>query len=69
MKGTDRVFATCIAAGAIVAFLLWFAWDLPWQALGLGFLVGLSLYAGMTRPKPKGKPEKEPVIHDTGGGA
>ena len=69
MKGSSRVFATCAVAGAIVAFLIWFTWELPWQALGIGFFVGLSLYAWMTRPKPKGTPEKEPVIHDTGGGA
>ena len=64
MKGTHRVFATCMVAGAIVAFLVWFAWDLPWQALGLGLLVGLILYANMTRP-PKSKldKEKETVIH------
>ena len=46
MKRTDRVLATCIVAGAIVAFLVWFTWDLPWQALGLGFLVGLSSTRG-----------------------
>ena len=64
MKSTHRVLATCIVAGAIVALLIWFAWDLPWQALGLGLLVGLILYANMTRP-PKSKldKEKETVIH------
>jgi hypothetical protein len=68
MKGTNKVFATCMLAGAIVAFLVWFAWDLPWQGLGLGFLVGLILYANMTRP-PKSKyvKEKETVIHGLGG--
>ena len=65
MKGTHRVFATCVVAGAIVAFLLWFAWDLPWQALGIGFLVGLILYANMTRP-PKSKPDKEKEIEIIG---
>jgi len=52
-------------AGAIVAFLIWFAWDLPWQALGIGFLVGLILYANMTAPKrkPSKEKEKEIVIH------
>ena len=59
MKGTDTVVATCMIAGAIVAFLVWFLWDLSWQALGIGLFVGLSLYAWMARPKPKGKPEKE----------
>jgi hypothetical protein len=49
MKGTDRVFATCMVAGATVAFLVWFAWDLPWQGLGIGFFVGLILYERMTR--------------------
>lgn len=49
MKGIDRVFATCMVAGAIVAFLVWFAWDLPWQGLGIGFFVGLILYERMTR--------------------
>ena len=43
MKGTDKVFATCMFAGAIVAFLVWFIWDLPWQGLGMGFFVGLIL--------------------------
>ena len=64
MKNTHRVFATCVAAGAIVAFLVWFTWDLPWQALGLGFLVGLIVYANMSGP-PKSKldKEKETVIH------
>ena len=61
MKGTNRVIATCMVAGAIVAFLVWFLWGLIWQALGIGFFVGLSLYAWMTRSKPKGKPEKEQV--------
>ena len=63
MKGSRKVFATCAVAGAIVAFVVWFTWDLPWQALGLGFLVGLILYANMTRPKGKLDKEKEPVIH------
>ena len=58
MKGTHRVFATCMVAGAIVAFLVWFVWDLPWQGLGIGLLVGLILYANMTRP-PKSKLDKE----------
>jgi hypothetical protein len=49
MKVTDRVFATCMVAGVIVAFLVWFAWDLPWQGLGIGFFVGLILYERMTR--------------------
>ena len=49
MKGTGRVFATCMVAGAIVAFLVWFTWDLPWQGLGVGFFVGLILYERMTR--------------------
>ena len=64
MKSTNKVFATCMVAGAIVAFLVWFAWDLTWQGIGLGFLVGLILYANMTRP-PKSKldKEKETVIH------
>ena len=64
MKGTNRVFATCLVAGAIVAFLVWFAWGLLWQGLGLGVFVGLSLYATMSRP-PKTTPdkEKENVIH------
>ena len=62
MKSTQRVFATCTISGAIVAFLIWFTWDLPWQGLGLGFLVGLSVYANITAPKPKEK-EKEIVIH------
>ena len=62
MKGTHRVFATCVVAGAIVAFLLWFAWDLPWQALGIGFFVGLSLYASMTRPPKSKHKEKETEI-------
>jgi len=58
MKGTNRVIATCMVAGAIVAFLIWFTWDLPWQGLGIGFLVGLILYANMTRPR-KSTPDKE----------
>ena len=58
MKGTNRVFATCMVAGAIVTFLVWFLWDLPWQALGIGLFVGLSLYATMTR-RPKSKLDKE----------
>ena len=62
MKSTQRVFATCTVSGAIVAFLIWFTWDLPWQALGLGFLTGLIVYANITAPKPNEK-EKEPVIH------
>ena len=33
------------------------------KVLGLGFLVGLILYANMTRPKGKLGKEKEPVIH------
>jgi hypothetical protein len=66
MKSTDRVIATCTVSGAIFAFLIWFTWDLPWQALGLGFLVGLSVYANMTAPKPKEK-EKEIVIHSLPG--
>lgn len=49
MKISDRVFVTCSAAGAIVTFLFWFAWDLPWQGLGIGFFVGLILYEKMTR--------------------
>jgi uncharacterized membrane protein len=49
MKVTDRVFAIRLAAGAIVAFLIWFAWDLPWQGLFIGILVGLILYEKMTR--------------------
>jgi hypothetical protein len=64
MKRTHRALATCTGAGAIVAFLVWFAWDLPWQALGLGIFAGLSLYATMTRPaKSKLDKEKETVIH------
>jgi len=64
MKSTHRVFATCIATGAIAAFLVWFVWNLPWQALGIGFLVGLILYANMSRPKKsKLDKEKETVIH------
>ena len=49
MKVTDRVVATCTVAGAIVAFFVWFAWNLPWQGLGIGFFVGLVLYERMTR--------------------
>ena len=49
MKGTNRVFATCVVAGAIVAFLVWLTWGLLWQALGIGFFVGLILYERMTR--------------------
>ena len=59
MKSTHRALAICAVAGAIVAFLVWFTWELPWQALGIGLVAGLSLYAWMTRLKPKGKPEKE----------
>lgn len=55
MKSTHRVFATCIVAGAIVAFLIWFLWGLIWQALGLGVFAGLSLYAWMSRARPTGK--------------
>ena len=66
MKGNDRVFATSTIAGAIVAFLVWFAWDLPWQALGIGLLVGLILYATMTRPKSKPVKEKEKEIEIIG---
>jgi membrane protein implicated in regulation of membrane protease activity len=62
MKGTNRVFATCTVAGAIVAFLVWFALDLPWQALGIGFLVGLILYANMTQPKSKHKEKEVEII-------
>lgn len=64
MKGIRRIFATCVAAGALVALLVWLTWDLPWQAVGLGFLAGLIVYAQMTRP-PKSKldKEKETVIH------
>ena len=64
MKGANRVFATCVAVGAIVAFLVWLTWGLPWQGVGLGFLAGLILYANMTgRPKSKLNKEKEDVIH------
>jgi RsiW-degrading membrane proteinase PrsW (M82 family) len=64
MKGANRIFATCVVAGAIVAFLVWFTWDLPWQGLGLGLLAGLILYANMIgRPKSKLDKEKEDVIH------
>ncbi|MFO0990337.1 MAG: hypothetical protein U1E67_00195 [Hyphomicrobiales bacterium] len=64
MKSTHRVFATGVAAGALVALLVWLTWDLPWQALGLGFLAGLIVYANMTRaPKSKLDKEKETVIH------
>lgn len=49
MKVTDKIFVTCLAAGAGVALLLWFAWSLPWQGLGIGVLVGLILYERMTR--------------------
>ena len=58
MKRRDRVIATCVVAGAIVAFLVWFTWNLPWQGLGIGVLVGLILYANMSRP-PKSKLNKE----------
>lgn len=59
MKSTHKAIATCIIAGALVALLVWFTWGLVWQALGLGLFAGLSLYAWMSRSKPKGKPEKE----------
>jgi hypothetical protein len=49
MKVTDRTFVICMIAGAMVAFFYWFAWDLPWVGLGIGFVVGLILYEGMTR--------------------
>lgn len=64
MKRTRGVFATCTLAGVIFALVVWVTWDLPWQALGLGVLVGLIVYAHMTRP-PKSKldKEKETVIH------
>jgi len=64
MKVADRVFATCVVSGAIVAFLVWYAWDLTWQALGIGFLVGLILYANLTAPKGKPSKEKENVFHN-----
>ena len=48
MQGTQRVYATCTVAGAIVAFLVWFAWNLPWQGLAIGIFVGLVLYERMT---------------------
>ena len=67
MKGADRVFATCTVAGAIVAFLVWFTWDLPWQGLGIGFFAGLILYERMTRPAAhetfvsgEGRPNRKP---------
>lgn len=62
MQRTQRVYATCTVAGAIVALIIWFALDLPWHALGLGFLTGLIVYANTIAPKPNEK-EKEPVIH------
>lgn len=55
-----------MVAGAIVAFLVWFASDLTWQALGIGFLVGLILYANMTQPKSKPDKEKEKEIEIIG---
>lgn len=64
MKVTGRVFATSMAAGAGAAGFVWFAWDLPWQALGLGLLVGLVVYANMS---PSNSSENEieiPDIHD-----
>jgi hypothetical protein len=49
MKVSSRTFVICIVAGAIVAFLYWSAWDLPWAGLGIGIFVGLILYERMTR--------------------
>ena len=63
MKITHKALAASVAAGVIVALLVWFTWALPWQALGLGLLVGLCLYATMSRPKSKLDKEKEAVIH------
>ena len=65
MKGTGRVFVTCLVAGAIVAFLVWFTWGLVWQALGLGFFAGLIVYEWMTR-QPKSKLNKEKEIEIIG---
>jgi hypothetical protein len=63
MKGTDTVVATCMVAGAFVAFLVWFVWDLQWQGLAIGIVVGLILYERMTRqPKSKLNKEKETKI-------
>jgi hypothetical protein len=55
MKDTQRIYATCTIAGAIVALVIWFALGLPWHALGVGFLTALFVYANMTEPRPKEK--------------
>jgi hypothetical protein len=49
MKMSDRVSATCLAAGAVIVFIFWFAWDLPLHGLGLGSVVGLILYRILIR--------------------
>jgi len=55
MKDTQRLYATCTAIGAFVALVILFVFGLPWQALGLGILTALTVYANMTEPKPTEK--------------